>query len=205
MDRWIDRMSDEDLSFIKRFVLASGSLKAMADAYGISYPTVRLRLDRLIERIKIYDSEKITSDFERVLRAQYADGKIDLATLKTLLEAHKKELEAQMKCFRQMDDCVLVLLALSLATSSGEAFGAAATTSTATTTGARRRRGAQSRDLTWQKLADDAKSPSRRCPGERRPVAVIKVIAAADRRHRARARTRRSRHHAVVVGASRGK
>ena len=95
MDRWIDRMSDEDLSFVKRFVLASGSLKAMADAYGISYPTVRLRLDRLIERIKIYDSEKITSDFERVLRAQYADGKIDLPTLKTLLEAHKKEMEAR--------------------------------------------------------------------------------------------------------------
>jgi hypothetical protein len=95
MDRWIDRMSDEDLSFVKRFVLASGSLKAMADAYGISYPTVRLRLDRLIERIKIYDSEKITSEFERVLRAQYADGRIDLATLKTLLEAHKKELEVR--------------------------------------------------------------------------------------------------------------
>ena len=95
MDRWIDRMSDEDLSFVKRFVIASGSLKAMADFYGISYPTVRLRLDRLIERIKIYDSEKITSEFERMLRAQYADGKIDLATLKTLLEAHQKELEVR--------------------------------------------------------------------------------------------------------------
>src|SRR5688500_3670803 len=95
MDRWIDRMSDEDLSFIKRFVLASGSLKAMADVYGISYPTVRLRLDRLIERVKIYDSETITSEFERVLRAQYADGTIELATLKTLLAAHRKELEAR--------------------------------------------------------------------------------------------------------------
>src|SRR5688500_18581728 len=94
MDRWIDRLGEEDVSFIKRFVLASGSLKAMADAYGISYPTVRLRLDRLIERIKIYDSEKITSEFERTLRAQYADGKIDMATLKVLLAAHKKELEA---------------------------------------------------------------------------------------------------------------
>jgi hypothetical protein len=104
MDRWIDAMSDEDLSFVKRFVLASGSLKAMADFYGISYPTVRLRLDRLIERIKIYDSEKITSDFERVLRAQYADGKIDLATLKTLLEAHKKELEARDETLSPVDE-----------------------------------------------------------------------------------------------------
>ena len=104
MDRWIDRMSDEDLSFIKRFVLASGSLKAIADVYGISYPTVRLRLDRLIERIKIYDSEKITSEFERVLRAQYADGRIDLATLKTLLDAHKKELEAHDELLSPVDE-----------------------------------------------------------------------------------------------------
>src|SRR3954468_5430248 len=93
MDRWIDRLPDEDLAFIKRFVLASGSLKELADAYGISYPTVRLRLDRLIERIKIYDSEKIVSDFERVLRGQHVEGKIDLATLKLLLAAHRKELE----------------------------------------------------------------------------------------------------------------
>lgn len=93
MADWLDHMSDEDRAFIKRFVLASGSLKALAEEYDISYPTVRLRLDRLIDRIKIFDSERITSDFEKVLRAQYADGKIDLATLKTLLQAHKKEME----------------------------------------------------------------------------------------------------------------
>ena len=29
---WIDLLSDEDLAFVKRFVLASGSLKAMAKA-----------------------------------------------------------------------------------------------------------------------------------------------------------------------------
>jgi hypothetical protein len=57
------------------FILASGSLKELAQEYGISYPTVRLRLDRLIDRIKIFESERITSDFEKVLRAQYADGR----------------------------------------------------------------------------------------------------------------------------------
>ena len=45
--RWLDALEDEDLSFIKRFVLASGSLKELASVYGISYPTVRLRLDRV--------------------------------------------------------------------------------------------------------------------------------------------------------------
>ena len=52
---WIINLDDEDVSFIKRFLLASGSLKEMARQYGVTYPTVRLRLDRLIQKIKISD------------------------------------------------------------------------------------------------------------------------------------------------------
>ena len=91
-DSWLERLSDEDASFIKRFVLASGSLKELAKAYGISYPTVRLRLDRLIEKVKVLDSEEIASEFERALRARYAEGKLDMETLKILLKAHQDEL-----------------------------------------------------------------------------------------------------------------
>lgn len=87
---WLDHLSDEDFAFIKRFILASGSLKALAQDYGISYPTVRLRLDRLIEKIKILDSQQEMSAFERTARALYADGKLDLATLKVLLAAHEE-------------------------------------------------------------------------------------------------------------------
>jgi hypothetical protein len=91
--KWINILTEEDLAFVKRFILASGSLKELAEAYGISYPTVRLRLDRLIDKIKLVDSQAITSEFERVIRMQYAEGKIDMATMKTLLAAHKKEME----------------------------------------------------------------------------------------------------------------
>ena len=93
LDSWVDLLSDEDLAFIKRFVLASGSLKEMAAIYGVSYPTIRLRLDRLIEKIKVLDEHQITSRFERVLRAEYAEGTIDINTVKTLLAAHKREME----------------------------------------------------------------------------------------------------------------
>jgi uncharacterized protein DUF2089 len=89
--RWIELLEEEDLSFLKRFVLASGSLKELAQSYGISYPTVRLRLDRLIAKIQVFDSHQPMSDFERTLRGLHVDGKIDLATLKTLLTAHRKE------------------------------------------------------------------------------------------------------------------
>ncbi len=88
---WIEGLSDEDRAFIKRFVLASGSLKELAKVYGISYPTVRLRLDRLIEKIRIHDSQEIRTEFERMLRVLYADGRIDMSTLNAILAAHRQE------------------------------------------------------------------------------------------------------------------
>ncbi len=94
-ESWLAKLSDEDVSFIKRFVLASGSLKDLAKAYGITYPTVRLRLDRLIEKIKVLDSQEIATEFERTLRARYAEGKLDMETLKALLAAHQEDLENQ--------------------------------------------------------------------------------------------------------------
>lgn len=94
-ESWLTKLSDEDVSFIKRFVLASGSLKDLAKAYGISYPTVRLRVDRLIEKIKVLDSQEIVSEFERTLRSSYVEGKLDMETLKALLVAHQEDVENQ--------------------------------------------------------------------------------------------------------------
>ena len=92
---WVNQLDPEDLAFIKRFVLASGSLKELAEAYDITYPTVRLRLDRVIEKIRIFDNQKIDSEFEKTLRASYVDGKIDLETLRRLLAAHRKEMRKE--------------------------------------------------------------------------------------------------------------
>ncbi|MBS3759806.1 MAG: DUF2089 family protein [Desulfobacterales bacterium] len=94
-NKWINQLDEEDTVFIKRFILASGSLKALAKTYGISYPTVRLRLDRLIEKIKILEANLQMSRFERELRVAYAEGRIDQATFKSLLNAYKKEMEGE--------------------------------------------------------------------------------------------------------------
>ncbi len=89
--RWFDSLEDEDLAFIKRFVLCSGSLKELADGYGVSYPTLRLRLDRVIQKIRILDDQKIQDPYERLLRAQYADGNLDTPTFKRLLSAYQQQ------------------------------------------------------------------------------------------------------------------
>ena len=79
------------MAFIKRLVLASGSLKDLAKAYDVSYPTIRLRLDRLIAKVQILDEQRDASEFERQLSLLYADGKLDEATFNSILGAYQRE------------------------------------------------------------------------------------------------------------------
>ena len=48
----LTRLAPEDLDLITELVLQSGSLKGLAAAYGVSYPTIRVRLDRVIEHLR---------------------------------------------------------------------------------------------------------------------------------------------------------
>ncbi len=89
---WMASLEDEDAAFIKRFVLASGSLKEMAVQYGVSYPTVRLRLDRLIQKIKI--SETAEADpYVALVKRLAVDDKLDFDTAKLLLSEYRKTKE----------------------------------------------------------------------------------------------------------------
>ena len=92
---WIDWLCEDELAFIKRFVLMSGSLKALAQAYGVTYPTIRLRLDRLIQKLQVIEDQRISTDLERLVRAKFVDGKIDAETLKAILDVYRKEQESQ--------------------------------------------------------------------------------------------------------------
>jgi hypothetical protein len=51
-DHVLGTLPREDLDLIVELVLRSGSLKDLATAYGVTYPTIRLRLDRVIERLQ---------------------------------------------------------------------------------------------------------------------------------------------------------
>jgi hypothetical protein len=51
-DHPLAKLPREDLDLIGELVLRSGSLKELADAYGVSYPTIRSRLNRVIDRLR---------------------------------------------------------------------------------------------------------------------------------------------------------
>ena len=83
---WMAALEEEDISFIKNFVLASGSLKEMAKHYGVTYPTVRLRLDKLIQKINISD------DY-----AEAVNDRLDFDTAKILISEYKKSKRGEKK------------------------------------------------------------------------------------------------------------
>jgi hypothetical protein len=92
-NRWTDVLEPEELGFVRRFVLASGSLKEMAEEYGVSYPTIRLRLDALIEKISRTTKEKPVTELRRVVRRMVEDGVLDLPEARKLLTAGAKDLK----------------------------------------------------------------------------------------------------------------
>ena len=90
---WMAELEDEDVVFIKKFVLASGSLKDMAGQYGVTYPTVRLRLDKLIQKIQINDQRQ-EAPFQAYIKSLAVDGRIDLETAKDILDHYQRETPA---------------------------------------------------------------------------------------------------------------
>ena len=87
---WFTNLENEDMSFIKRFVLASGSLKEVARQYGVSYPTVRLRLDKLIHKIEAADTVLMSDPFVSLVKQLALNEKIDLDTAKFLINEYHK-------------------------------------------------------------------------------------------------------------------
>ncbi len=86
---WMAELEDEDVTFIRKFLLASGSLKEMAREYGVTYPTVRLRLDRLIQKIRL--SEDTAADpYIATVKRLAMNEKLDLDTAKVLIAEYKK-------------------------------------------------------------------------------------------------------------------
>ena len=93
LPEWMAELSDEDISFVKTFILASGSLKEVARIYDVTYPTVRLRLDRLIQKIEI-NEEKGKDPYILTIKRLALDERIDFDTAKILINEYKKTKES---------------------------------------------------------------------------------------------------------------
>lgn len=89
---WMVNLDDEDVAFIKQFITSSGSLKEIANHYGVTYPTVRLRLDRLIQKIEI-SQDRASDPYIAVIKRLALNDKLDFDTAKILINEYKKTQE----------------------------------------------------------------------------------------------------------------
>ena len=89
LPEWMSGLDEDDLAFMRRFMLASGSLKEVAHQYGVSYPTVRLRLDKLIQKIRLSE-ETAQEPYIALIKRLAVDDKLDVDAAKILISQYKK-------------------------------------------------------------------------------------------------------------------
>lgn len=91
---WIAELEADEVQFIKRFILASGSLKEMADIYGVTYPTVRNRLNNIIGKVKLSE-EKQGDEYEKLIKKLAVEGKIDFEAATVLIREYRQNKEGK--------------------------------------------------------------------------------------------------------------
>src|SRR5688572_6464018 len=87
------QLGDDDLEFVQRLVLASGSLKEVAQDYGVSYPTIRARLDKLIERLRAQVRGQPPDPMADLLADLIAKGEVAPSAARAVLKLHRDRLK----------------------------------------------------------------------------------------------------------------
>jgi hypothetical protein len=86
----LSRLDAADRDLVLEFVLCSGSLKALAKARGVSYPTIRARLDRLIERLRALVEGKPLDPLSETLADLVERGELSTRGAKRILDAARR-------------------------------------------------------------------------------------------------------------------
>jgi hypothetical protein len=84
------QLADEDLDLVARLVVHSGSLKDLAIAYDVSYPTIRARLDRVIERLKKILAGRKPDPLSELLADMVERGELSTGGALTIREAARR-------------------------------------------------------------------------------------------------------------------
>jgi hypothetical protein len=91
------RLPREDLDLITELVLRSGSLKDLAAVYGVSYPTIRNRLDRVIERLKGAVDGRRPDPLSELLADLIERGELSPSAARAVRDVARKMVEEHSK------------------------------------------------------------------------------------------------------------
>jgi len=84
-------LTEEELDLVLQLVLASGSLKDLASTYQVSYPTIRARVDRLIERVRQIVEGKSLDPMMQLLADLVERGDITVTAARAVRDLYRKQ------------------------------------------------------------------------------------------------------------------
>lgn len=92
---WLLSLDPDDFEFIRKFVINSGSLKDLAKVYKVSYPTVRIRLNRVIEKVQLSVKEE-SEHFVTFIKKLAIEDRINLEDARLIIEKYNQEKEGNL-------------------------------------------------------------------------------------------------------------
>ncbi len=94
------QLSAEDLNMVTAFILESGSIKALAKKYDVSYPTMRQRLDALIQRVQQLVDETVPDPLSNHLAELINQGRLTANEASHLRDLHRNILTQQLDAIK---------------------------------------------------------------------------------------------------------
>ncbi len=90
-DDWIFNLDENEIAFIKQFILKSGSLKSMAKYYDSSYHNIRNNLNQLIKKIGLMDKRE--DSYITFIKSLALLDKYDYDTTKKLIDRYRERMD----------------------------------------------------------------------------------------------------------------
>ncbi len=84
-------LTEEELDLVLQLVLASGSLKDLARVYQVSYPTIRLRVDRVIEHLRQLANGAKPDPMMQLLAGLVERGEITVSAARSVRDLYRAE------------------------------------------------------------------------------------------------------------------
>lgn len=84
-------LTEEELDLVLQLVLTSGSFKDLARVYHISYPTVRIRMDRLIQRVQQIVGGTPPDPMTQLLAELVERGEITVSAARSLRDLYRQQ------------------------------------------------------------------------------------------------------------------
>ncbi len=98
----LSQLNQDQLDFVETFIRCEGKLNRVQDELGISYPTVRGRLEDVIHALgyeverPVQDSIVISEDERRAILADLAAGRISSSDAMRMLQGEELDVEQQV-------------------------------------------------------------------------------------------------------------